>query len=128
MSVVLYHHPFSRASTVLWMLEETGVAHELKYVDIMTGAHKQPEMVALNAMGKLPTLTDGDTVVTETAAIGLYLADRYSYGKLAPTHDDPQRGTYLRCLHRRSLSQDRWRACLVGNSNLAKQDGVTTHP
>jgi len=96
MSIVLYHHPFSRAATVVWMLEEVGVPYELRWVDIMAGAHKQPELTALNPMGKLPVLTDGDAVVTEVAAIGLYLADRYSSGKLAPALDDPARGTYLR--------------------------------
>jgi glutathione S-transferase len=62
----------------------------------MKGAHKAPEIVALNPMGKLPILTDANTVVTEAAAIALYLADRYSSGKLAPPLDDPRRGTYLR--------------------------------
>jgi glutathione S-transferase len=71
MSLVVYHHPFTRAATVVWMLEEIGVPHELRYVD-------------------------GDVVVTEGAAIGLYLADRYAPGKLAPALDDPARGTYLR--------------------------------
>ena len=33
---------------------------------------------------------------TEVAAIGLYLADRYAAGRLAPTLDDPARGTYFR--------------------------------
>lgn len=96
MAIVLYHHPFSRASGVVWMLEEIGVPYELKHVDLMSGAHKQPEILALNPMGKLPILTDGDAVVTEAAAIGLYLADAHSYGKLAPKVDDPARGTYLR--------------------------------
>lgn len=96
MSIVLYHHPFSRASSVIWMLEEVGVAHELRWVDILAGGQKAPEIVALNPMGKLPVLTDGDTVVTEVAAIGLYLADRYASGRLAPKLDDSARGTYLR--------------------------------
>jgi glutathione S-transferase len=96
MSIVLHHHPFSRAANVIWMLEEVGVPYELAYVDIMKGGQKAPELVKLNPMGKLPTLVDGDVVVTEAAAIALYLADRYSYGKLAPTVDDPKRGTYLR--------------------------------
>ena len=96
MSLVLYHHPFSRAANVLWMLEELGVDHELRFVDLLAGAHKAPELVALNPMGKLPILTDGDQVVTEVAAIGLYLADRYALGRLAPKTDDPLRGTYLR--------------------------------
>jgi glutathione S-transferase len=96
LSIVLYHHPFSRAATVVWMLEEVGVPYELRYVDFATGAHKAPEFLALNPMGKLPTLTDGALVVTESAAIGLYLADRYAYGRLAPKVDDPARGTFLR--------------------------------
>jgi glutathione S-transferase len=96
MSIVVYHHPFSRASATVWMLEEVGVEYELRWVDIMAGEQKAPELLALNPMGKLPVLTDGDVVVTESAAIGLYLADRYAYGRLAPKVDDPARGTYLR--------------------------------
>jgi glutathione S-transferase len=96
MSIVLYHHPFSRAANVLWMLEEVGVPYELRHVDILKGEQKAPQILAISPMGKLPILTDGDTVVTESAAIALYLADRYSYGTLAPRVDDPARGTYLR--------------------------------
>ncbi|MEZ4400803.1 MAG: glutathione S-transferase family protein [Kofleriaceae bacterium] len=96
MSIVLYHHPFSRAATVVWMLEEVGVDYRLEFVDIRTGQQKTPTILALNPMGKLPILTDGDAVVTETAAIGLYLADRYAAGRLAPALDDPRRAPYLR--------------------------------
>ena len=96
MSVVLYHHPYSRAANVVWMLEEVGVLWEVRPVDIMKGAHKAPDLVALNPMGKLPILTHGDTVVTESAAIALYLADRYAYGRLAPRVDEAARATYLR--------------------------------
>lgn len=96
MSIVLYHHPYSRAATVVWMLEEVGVDYELRFVDLLSGAHKAPELLALNPMGKLPILTDGDVVVTEVAAIGLYLADRYAGGRLAPALEDAARATYLR--------------------------------
>jgi glutathione S-transferase len=96
MALVLYHHPFSRAATVVWMLEELGIEYELRFVDFSSAAHKAPELVALNPMGKLPILADGEQIVTEVAAIGLYLADRYALGRLAPAPDDPRRGTYLR--------------------------------
>jgi glutathione S-transferase len=96
MSIVLYHHPFSRAAGVVWMLEEVGVPYELRFVDILKGEHKAAELVALNPMGKLPILEDGSAVVTESAAIGLYLADRYAPGRLAPAPDDAARATYLR--------------------------------
>lgn len=96
MALTLHYHPYSRAAGTLWALEEAGVPYELKIVDIMKGAQKQPAFVAINPMGKLPTLVDGDVVVTEAAAIALYLADRYAPGRLAPALDDPRRGTYLR--------------------------------
>jgi glutathione S-transferase len=96
MAITLYHHPYSRAANVVWMLEEVGVDYELRFVDIHKGEQKTPEIVALNPMGKLPILRDGDQIVTESAAIGLYLADRYALGRLAPKLDDPARGPYLR--------------------------------
>lgn len=96
MPIVVYHHPWSRAASTVWMLEEIGVEHELRFVDIMAGQQKSPELLALNPMGKLPIVTDGDVVMTESAAIGLYLADRYAPGRLAPALDDPARGPYLR--------------------------------
>lgn len=96
MSIVLYHHPFSRAANTVWMLEEVGVEYELKFVDIMAGEQKKETILKLNPMGKLPLLVDGDTAITESAAIGLYLADRYAPGRLAPTLDSPARGTYFR--------------------------------
>jgi len=94
--LVLHYHPFTRASNVVWMLEEVGVPYELLFVDVKAGAQRTPEFLGVNPMGKLPTLVDGDTVVTESAAIGLYLADRYGYGKIAPQVDDKARATYLR--------------------------------
>lgn len=96
MSIVLFHHPRSRAATVVWMLEELGLPYELRHVELSKGEQKGAEHRALNPMGKVPVLVDGDAVVTETAAIGVYLADRYALGRLAPALDDPARGTYLR--------------------------------
>jgi glutathione S-transferase len=96
MTITLYHHPFSRAAASVWALEELGQPYELEYIDTLKGGQKSPAFLAINPMGKLPALTDGATVVTETAAIALYLADRYALGSLAPKLDDPNRGTYLR--------------------------------
>ena len=96
MTITLYHHPFSRAAGILWTLEEVGEPYELKYVDIMKGEQKTGEVIARNPMGKIPVLVDGEVVVTEGAAIALYLGDRYAMGRLAPKPDDPRRGAYLR--------------------------------
>jgi glutathione S-transferase len=95
MALVLHYHPYSRAAGSLWALEEAGVPYELKIVDILKGGQKQPEFLAINPMGKMPTLVDDGLVVTEAAAIALYLADRYA-PQLAPAPGQPERGTYLR--------------------------------
>ncbi len=94
--IKLYHHPFSRAAGVVWALEEVGQPYELVWTDLSKGAHKSGDVLAHNPMGKIPLLVDGDAVVSEAAAIDLYLADRYALGRLAPALDDPRRGTYLR--------------------------------
>jgi glutathione S-transferase len=96
MTLVLHHHPQTRAANVVWMLEEVGAPYELRFVDFKAGEQKRPEILALNPMGKLPILVDDGTVVTEAAAIALYLGDRYGYGTLAPRVDEPARGAYLR--------------------------------
>src|SRR5258706_1793735 len=88
MTITLFHHPFSRAAGVVWTLEEIGEPYELRFVDILKGAQKTGEGAALNPMGKVPVLVDGDTVVTESAAIALYMADCYASGRLATTLHD----------------------------------------
>ena len=94
--ITLYASIASRSFTVRWMLGELGLPHRVQTVDIREGEQKAPDYLKLNPMGKVPTLTDGDVVVTETVAICLYLADRYGYGGFAPKVDDPARAAYLR--------------------------------
>lgn len=103
MAIILHHHPFTRAAGIVWALEEVGLTYELRFVDLTKGEQKRADFLAKNPMGKLPVLEDGDVVVSEVAAIGMYLADRYAHGTLAPKLDTKQRARYLR-------------ACLVGPS------------
>lgn len=96
MPIVLHHHPWSRAATTVWMLEEVGAPYKINTLDLRAGDHRKDDYKALNRMMKLPVIEDGDAVVAESAAIGVYLADRYAKGELAPDLDDPARGPYLR--------------------------------
>ena len=93
-----YFNPFSRAVTTHWMLTELNVDHEQVVVDLTAGGSRTPEYLAINPMGKVPALVDGDTVVTEVAAICAYLADRYPAKGFAPPTDSPERGRYYRYL------------------------------
>ncbi len=94
--IALYFSPASRSFTARWMLEELGVPYRVHTVDIRKGDQKRLDFLAINPMGKVPALVDGPVLVTESPAICLYLADRYSYGVLAPKIDAPERGSYLR--------------------------------
>ncbi|GAB1717689.1 MAG: glutathione S-transferase-like protein [Nitrobacter sp.] len=91
----LYWSPRSRSFTTLWLMEETGQPYERVLTDISTGANKTPDYLAINPMGKVPALVDGDVAVAEAAAICAYVADRYPQAKLAPPIGDPRRAKYL---------------------------------
>ena len=93
-----YFNPMSRALTTHWMLVELGVEHEQIVVDFISGEGKTPEFRSINPMGKIPTLVDGDVVVTEAAAICAYLADKYPEKGLAPPPGSKERGKYYRYL------------------------------
>lgn len=95
-TLTLYHHPHSRSAGVRVMLEELGVDYRIELVDLHAGDQRRPEFLALSPLGKIPTLVDGDTVVTEQVAVYLHLADRFPEANLAPSIGDPLRGEYLR--------------------------------
>jgi len=96
--VVFYHNPRSRAQMVHWMLEEAGAPYRIVPIDFEKGENRTPAFLALNPMGKLPTIVHRGTVVTETGAIIAYLADAFPDARLAPPTDDPRRGAYYRWL------------------------------
>ena len=87
-----------RSITTDWMLKELDAPHEQIFVDIPGGENHSPEFRAINPMGKVPVLVDGDTVVTETAAICAYLADKFAEKGFAPSLGSAERGRYYRYL------------------------------
>jgi glutathione S-transferase len=95
-SIKHYFHPMSRAVTTNWMLQELDAPFEEVVVDYMQGDNLSSEFLAINPMGKLPTLTDGDVVITEAAAICAYLADKFIDKGMAPSLNSPLRGRYYR--------------------------------
>jgi glutathione S-transferase len=96
--ITLYGSIFSRTYTARWMLAELDLPYRLEVVDIRKNEQKSADYLKLNPMGKVPAITDHGALITETSAICLYLADRYGYGVLAPTIEDPLRGPYCRWL------------------------------
>ena len=95
--LVLYTHPRSRGRIARWMLEEVGCPYRVEllgYGDTM----KSDAFLALNPMGKVPTLVHRGAVVTEAAAICAYLAEAFPDAGLGPEDTPQARAAYLRWL------------------------------
>ena len=94
----LYWCPQTRSFRALWLMEEAGRPYERVLVDIRQGAQNAPEFRAINPMGKVPALVDGEAKVAESAALCAYVAERCPEAGLAPPLGDPGRGRYLHWL------------------------------
>jgi len=79
MAVIKLHgHPISTATAmVLCCLNEKEVEYDFAIVELSAGAHKQPQYLALNPFGVVPTIQDGDLTLFESRAIVKYLAKKY---------------------------------------------------
>jgi len=94
--ITLYHAPRSRASRFIFLLEELGAPYKLQEVSIRRGdgsgaldpANPHPH-------GKVPVIRDGETIVYESAAIALYLTDKFPQAGIGPVVGDAKRGAYL---------------------------------
>ena len=92
----LYGHPNSRATRALWALEEVRAEYEYVHVDLKNGAGHSDSYLALNPAGKVPTLVDGDLVIPESAAICLYLGDKFPESGLLPPIGSTERAECYR--------------------------------
>ena len=94
--ITLFHHPKSRSTRFIFLLEELEVPYEIRKVTIrhsdgsgaLDPANPHPH-------GKVPAISDDGVVVFESPAIALYLTDRYPKNGLGPLVGEPQRGAYL---------------------------------
>lgn len=75
--IKVYGTPPTRVVRAQWLLGELDLAHEMIPVDLHAGEQRESEFLALNPAAKVPVLVDGDVVISESAAIQLYLADTY---------------------------------------------------
>lgn len=94
--LTLHHAPWSRSTRIVWLLEELGIDYAIRYTDIPrmdgTGARDPGNP---HPDGKVPALADGNALITESAAIALYLTDLFQGAGLAPRTGDDDRGTFL---------------------------------
>lgn len=93
--MTFYYAPWSRASGVRWLLEELGVPHVRKHIDIRAESGVPESYRAIQPNKKVPALEHDGVVVTERAAITIHLADAFPEAGLAPAIGDKARGPYL---------------------------------
>ena len=96
--LTLYYAPQTRATGVRILLEELGADYDLHVMNIRRAEQRTPDFLAINPLGKVPTIVHDGAVVTEQAAIYQYLADAFPERGLAPAIGDGLRGPYLRWL------------------------------
>jgi glutathione S-transferase len=96
--ITLYHCTAARSFRPLWALEELGLAYDLKMLPFPPRAFAK-QYLALNPLGTIPLLIDGDTRMTESAAVLQYLVTRHGPTPLAVDIDEPGYGAYLNWLH-----------------------------
>lgn len=92
----LYNNAQSRGMTLFPLLKELGIAEQIDQIQIAYEDMHKADYLNINPMGKVPCLVDQGIVISETAAIFTYLADKYIEKGLAPALDDPKRGAYLK--------------------------------
>ena len=96
--IELWHCPDARSFRPLWALEELGLAYELHLLPFPPRV-REPEYLQINPLGTIPAMKDGETFMTESAAIVQYLVTRYGPSDLAVAVDDPAYGAWLNWLH-----------------------------
>jgi len=99
MMIELYHCHDARSFRALWTLEEMGLAYNLHLLPFPP-RFLAPEYLAENPLGTIPLLVDGETRMTESAAIPQYLATRHGLTPLAVGVDEPDYGLWLDWMHR----------------------------
>lgn len=95
--LTLFHAPQSRSSRIVWLLEELGVDYDIRYVDIfrsMTGSGGR-DAANPHPDGKVPALTHNDALVTESAAVALYLTDLFPEAGLGAAAGSAERAAYV---------------------------------
>lgn len=83
--ITVHHLNNSRSQRILWMLEELGVAYEIKHYQRDAKTMLAPaSLKAIHPLGKSPIITDGKQTIAESGVIVDYLAQTYGQGQWSP--------------------------------------------
>ena len=96
--ITLYHCHAARSFRPLWMLEELGLSYDLKMLPFPPRVLAK-EYLALNPLGTIPLMIDGETKMTESSGICHYLGTRYGPTPLLVGADEPAFGAFLNWMY-----------------------------
>lgn len=94
--ITLFHHPKTRSSRFVFLLEELGAPYELRTVTLRrANGTGEKDPANPHPHGKVPAISDDGVVVFESPAIALYLTDKFPKNGIGPVVGDAKRGAYL---------------------------------
>jgi glutathione S-transferase len=96
--ITLYHCHGARSFRPLWMLEEMGLRYDLKMLPFPPRVLAK-DYLALNPLGTIPLMIDGDTRMTESSGICHYLGSRHGPTPLVVGADEPAYGAFLNWMY-----------------------------
>lgn len=97
MTIKVWHCKDARSLRALWALEEMEIPYEVEVMPFPP-RYFQREFLQVNELGTIPYMIDGDTHMTESSAIPLYLVERYGKHEFGLRADHPEYGEYLNWL------------------------------
>lgn len=98
--IVVHHLENSRSQRVLWLLEELGIAYDVKRYERDKKTNLAPkELLKVHPLGKSPVIDDGGAVIAETGAIVEHIIDTHGQGRLAPARGTPDWRRYRYWMH-----------------------------
>jgi len=94
--ITLFHRPRTRSSRFIFLLEELEAPYQIRLVTTRTrDGSGQIDPANPHPHGKVPAISDDGGIVFESAAVALYLTDKFPKNHLGPLPGEPQRGAYL---------------------------------
>ncbi|HYD12190.1 MAG TPA: glutathione S-transferase N-terminal domain-containing protein [Allosphingosinicella sp.] len=125
--ITLYHHPGACSLAAHIILEEIGEPFTASRINLAAGEHQTPEYLAINPHGRVPALTDGDFVLTESPAILSWLGHRFPEAGLLDLADVNRLGRTHELLNFFSSSvhiafAQLWRAARFADGEAAREE------
>ena len=96
--IKLYHSSGTRGFRVIWLCEELGVDYDVQKVDFSKEYRLSSEWLQINPLGKVPSLEDGELLMSESCAMMQYILDRYGNGLLQPLAGTIEHANFLQWL------------------------------